>query len=339
MNCLPDSQLYLMSKNKSFIEWIQVIKNGGLIDFASALALLEDIETVELAAGADELRLHLQGDQFDLCSIINGKAGRCTENCRFCAQSSWYETEIEEYSVVSTLEAIRQAKDNADNSVQRFSIVTAGRQLSSDQIAQFGSIFTEIQKQTTIKLCASMGMLTPEKAEQLKKYGVTRYHCNLEAARSFFPEVCTTHTYDEKVETIKIAQAAGFEICSGGILGIGESVQQRVELAFELRELGVLSIPVNILIPIPNTPLESVTPISFEDVIRAIAIFRIINPHAVIRLAGGRNQFGASQYECFTSGANGAIVGNFLTTPGNSLQEDLEQIKRMNFKLPGKAVK
>jgi len=332
----PDNQFVLMSKTKSFTEWIQAVKNGELIDFTSALSLLEKTGTAELAAGADDLRQHLQGNLFDLCSIINGKSGRCSENCKFCAQSSWYETQIEEYPVVSTSEAVRQAEDNADNGVQRFSIVTAGRQLTSDQIEEFGAIFTEIQKKTPIKLCASMGMLTPDKADQLRKYGVTRYHCNLEAARSFFPEVCSTHTYEEKVETIKIAQAAGLEICSGGILGIGESPRQRVELAFELRELGVMSIPVNILIPIPSTPLEDVAPISFDEVIRAIAMFRIINPKAVIRLAGGRNQFGGSQYECFASGANGAIVGNFLTTQGNNLQEDLRRIEQMNFKLPKK---
>ncbi len=328
-----------MSTKKSFNEWIQSVKDGELIDFASAFSLFEETDTAELAAGADELRRHLQGDQFDLCSIINGKSGRCSENCKFCAQSSWYQTQIEEYPVVSTSEAVRQAEDNADNGVQRFSIVTAGRQLTSDQIEKFGTIFTEIQKQTSIKLCASMGMLTVEKAEQLKKHGVSRYHCNLEAARSFFPEVCSTHTYEEKVATIRIAQAAGLEICSGGILGIGESLKNRIELAFELRELGVLSIPVNILIPIPNTPLQDVQPISFEEVIRAIAMFRIINPKAVIRLAGGRNQYGERQYECFASGANGAIVGNFLTTMGNNLQEDLRQIERMNFKLPNNGAK
>lgn len=328
-----------MGAKRSINDWIESIVDGERIDFESALHLVESNDTALLAAGADNLRRQLQGEAFDLCSIINGKSGRCSENCKFCAQSSWYDTEIEEYAIVSRDEAVRQAKDNSSNGIERFSIVTAGRSLSGEQIDQFGEIYNDISRKTAIKLCASMGMLTASKAQQLRSYGVRRYHCNLESCKSYFPNICTTHTYDEKVETIKIARQAGMEVCSGGIFGIGENRQQRIELAFELRDLDVYSIPINILIPIPNTPLQNREPISLQEVIEAIAIFRFINPQAVIRLAGGRNQFGLQQYDCFTSGANGAIVGNYLTTQGNNLQKDLEHIALMNFKLPPKRFK
>lgn len=169
-------------------EWLEAIRAGKRIDFDSSLRLAETVDPAVLAAGADGLRLSLQGDKFDLCSIINGKSGRCSEDCRFCAQSSWYETAIDEYSQISNEEALLQAKDNASNGIERFSIVTAGRSLTSEQIDDFGAIYQAIRDCSEIKLCASMGMLTKEKAEKLQNYGVTRYHCNLEAARSFFPK-------------------------------------------------------------------------------------------------------------------------------------------------------
>jgi biotin synthase len=177
-----------------------------------------------------------------------------------------------------------------------------------------------------------MGFLTKEKADQLVASGVKRYHCNLETCRSFFPQICTSHTWEEKVATIRIARSAGMDICSGGIIGLGESLEQRLELAFELRQLDVLSIPINILTPIPGTPLGELEQLSLGEVLTSIAMFRFINPHAVVRLAGGRAQLGDEQYRCFQAGANGAIVGNYLTTAGNSISEDLQMIESLGFK-------
>ena len=168
-------------------------------------------------------------------------------------------------------------------------------------------------------------------AATLKEAGVVRYHCNLEASRGYFPQVCTTHTWAEKVETLGLARAAGMTLCSGGIIGMGEQMTDRIDMAFELRELEVTSIPINILTPIPGTPLAELAPLSVDEVLTTVALFRFINPEAVIRMAGGRQQLGDDQYRCFAAGANGAIVGNYLTTTGAGIKEDLERVSAMGF--------
>lgn len=314
---------------------LEHIKNGKNIDFDQAVELAATNTPEELFQAADSLRRIIHGNTFDLCSIINARSGRCSEDCRFCAQSSHYDTDIETYDIIGTDEALVQAVDNDAHGVTRFSLVTAGRTASLAQIEEYGRIFKEIHEKTGLKLCASMGMLTHEKAEMLRSYGVERYHCNLEACRSFFPKVCTTHTWEEKVETIRHAREAGMEVCSGGIIGMGESLQNRLELAFELRELDILSIPINILTPIPNTPFADLESLTLSEILTATAMFRFINPQAVVRLAGGRSQMGQDQYRCFISGANGAIVGNYLTTTGNSLAGDLDAIRNLGFELHG----
>ena len=211
-------------------------------------------------------------------------------------------------------------------------LVTAGREVASADLEVFAGMSERLGEETGLSLCASMGFLTPEKARRLVAGGVRRYHCNLETCRSFFTEVCTTHSWLEKIKTIEIARQAGMDICSGGIIGLGESLRQRLELAVELRELGVLSIPINILTPIPGTPLAERPELTLEDVLTAIALFRLINPGAVIRLAGGRARFGVQQYRFFQAGANGAIVGNYLTTAGNSIAEDISMIESLGYR-------
>lgn len=315
---------------------IERIQQGHDITFDQALELATSTGSAELFEAADHIRRHFHGDGFDLCSIINAKSGKCSEDCRFCAQSSHYDADIMTYDVIDIDEAVVQARDNDEHEVERLSLVTAGRSSSLQDIKQFGRIYAKLAELTDLRYCASMGMLTLEKAQMLKSYGVERYHCNLEACRSYFPEVCTTHTWEEKVETIKIARQAGLDVCSGGIFGMGETLEHRLELAFELRQLEVSSIPINILTPIANTPFADFTPLSLAEVLRSIALFRCINPHAVVRLAGGRNQLGDKQYSCFTSGANGAIVGNYLTTAGNALADDLKAIENSGFRLARK---
>ncbi len=312
-------------------ECLQLVLSGGQINFQQAMELAEKSDPLELYQAADELRNTLHSNQLDLCSIVNAKSGKCSENCKFCAQSSHYDIEVDSYEVVDLQVAIDQAKENERHGVERFSLVTAGRSVSFKQLEEFEKIYNRLKEETTGSLCASMGFLTKEKAERLVEMGVKRYHCNLETCRSFFSEVCTTHSWEEKVATIKIAQEVGLEVCSGGIIGMGESLPQRLELAFELRELGILSIPINILNPIPNTPFAHLKPIGIGDVLGSIAIFRFINPRAVIRLAGGRNLLGDEQESCFTSGANGSIVGDYLTTVGNTLKEDIQMFKSLGF--------
>jgi biotin synthase len=316
---------------------LKQIKKGEEITFDQALELATKTEPESLFKAADSIRRIMHGDYFDLCSIINAKSGKCSENCKFCAQSTHFDADIERYDIVGTEEAIIQGTDNDRHGVVRLSLVTAGKTATLEQIKEYGTIYQELGRKTGLKYCASMGFLTKEKAELLRSFGVERYHCNLEACRSFFPEVCTSHTWEDKVETINIARNAGMAVCSGGIIGMGEGLEHRIELALELRQLGIKSIPINVLTPIANTPFENMQSLSLSEVLTCVAIFRFINPTAVVRLAGGRNQLGAGQYECFTSGANGAIVGNYLTTAGNSLKGDLREIEKQGFtfkKLP-----
>lgn len=311
------------------------IVSGKNLEFDEALALVRQTDPTELFKAADELRLKLHNNRLDLCSIVNAKSGKCSEDCKFCAQSSHYNVEVVSYETVDKEKAVFLAKENEQHGVQRFSLVTAGRTVADKNLEEFSLIYQQLQKETKLSLCASMGLLTKEKALRLKDMGVTRYHCNLETARSFFPEVCSTHTWDEKVATIKIARDVGLEVCSGGIIGMGESLVQRLELAFELRELNILSIPLNILTPIKDTPFAHLKPLSVGEVLTCVAMFRFINPNAIIRLAGGRNLLGDAQHRCFTAGANGSIVGNYLTTIGNSLAEDIAMFRSLGFDMNG----
>lgn len=320
-------------------QYMQLVRGGGALTFEQALELATRERPQELFQAADQLRRDFHNDNLDLCSIVNARSGKCSEDCKFCAQSSWYDVAIETYDTVDQQTALKMARENEAHGVKRFSLVTAGRTVSDSQLEVFGELYQKLSEQTKLSFCASMGMLTREKAEKLKSFGVTRYHCNLETCRGYFPKVCTTHTWEEKVETIRIAQAAGLEVCSGGIIGMGETLEQRLELAFELRDLGILSIPLNILTPIPNTPFAEIKALELSEVLTCVAMFRFINPRAVIRLAGGRGMLGEEQSRCFAAGANGAIVGNYLTTVGNNLRQDIEMFRSLGFDvmLPGES--
>ena len=304
---------------------------GNMVDRPVAVRLSEQFEQDELWNAADRVRQHYHGSRFALCSIINAKSGRCSEDCRFCAQSGHHHTNIEEYDIIEKETALKIALDNDEHNVHRISLVTSGRSPSDKTLDGLEKLYSDIGDATMMKLCGSMGLLTKEKAQRLKDMGVVRYHCNLEANRSFFPTVCTTHSWEEKVETLKIAKEAGMSVCSGGIIGMGESMEDRIDLALELRELEVDSIPINILTPIAGTPLADLKPLAIDEVLTTIALFRFIYPQAVIRIAGGRQQLGEDQYRCFMAGANGAMVGNYLTTTGNSIDEDLRNFTVMGF--------
>ncbi len=311
--------------------YIDQIVQGRKIDFDEAITLAENTDLDELCRGADTLRREIHGSRFDLCSIINARSGKCSEDCKYCAQSSRYDTDITRYEQIDGALALSQACENDSYGVKRLSLVTAGHSLQVEQLASLGEMYQAMAAKTELKFCASMGFLTHETAQRLYSYGVRRYHCNLEACREFFPSICTTHTWQEKVATLKIAREAGMDLCSGGIIGMGESVRQRLQLAFELRDLKVLSIPINILSPIEATPLEDIAPIELNDVLRCVAMFRLINPKAVIRIAGGRGRFGNDQYKLFKAGANGSIVGDYLTTMGAGVKEDLHAFSTLGF--------
>ncbi len=312
-------------------ETLTTVLDGVPVDRQTALQLAADANREELWAAADRVRDHFHGTDFSLCSIINARSGRCSEDCRFCAQSARHHTGVDEYEIAAMEQALALAEENDRHGVHRFSLVTSGRSVSMDLLDQFAEIYQAVGQRTSLQLCGSMGLLTPEKSRRLKEMGVSRYHCNLEACRNFFPRVCTTHTWEKKVETLKMARDAGMSLCSGGIIGMGESTADRIDLALELRELAVDSIPLNILTPIAGTPLADRKPLAVEEVLTAIALFRFINPPVVIRIAGGRQQLGRDQYRCFTAGANGAMVGNYLTTIGSAMADDLRTFSGMGF--------
>ena len=287
----------------------------------------------DLSYCAEQIRKKFCDSKFDMCSIINAKSGKCSENCKFCAQSAHYKTNIKEYSLLDTDSIFNVAKHNWNKKVKRFSIVTSGKKLTDEEIELVCKTYEKIKKECNIMLCASMGFLTKQQFIKLKKSGVSRYHCNLETSRNFFPNICTTHIYDDKINAINIAKKVGLEICSGGIFGMGETFQDRIDMFFELYNLGVKSVPINILNPIKNTPFENNKILSQEEVLRTVAIARFILPDAFIRLAGGRLLFKDKGVSLFSSGANATITGDMLTTNGTSIDEDCDTINKLGFKI------
>lgn len=286
----------------------------------------------ELCKGADKIRETLCGNHVDLCSIINGRSGRCSENCKFCAQSSRHCTGIEEYSFLDEEKILAECKHNEAKGVHRFSIVTAGRALRGEDFKKALSAYRRMNKECHhIGLCASHGLLTDEQFKQLRESGVRMYHSNIETSKRNFPNICTTHTYDDKIACIKRAQDNGFRVCSGGIIGLGETWEDRLDMAVSLSELGVDSIPINALMPIKGTPMENEKRLSAEDILRTVAMFRYINPTAEVRLAAGRDLMECSGKEAFRSGANATITGDMLTTTGSNIQSDLEMLSEMGF--------
>ncbi len=315
----------------SFENVVESIISGKQLDSKTVLQLASQVDPEEFFKGADRLRLHFRGTSFHLCSIINARSGNCSEDCRFCAQSGRYQTNTDTYELVETDKALEMARENDSYDVSRLSLVTSGRTISDTQLNKMADIYGLVKQETSLKFCASMGLLNREKAERLVDSGVSRYHCNLEACKSFFPQVCTTHTWEEKVETLQHAKEAGMTLCSGGIIGMGETMEDRIAMALELRELDIKSIPINILTPIAHTPFADIAPLPVEEVLTTIACFRYLNPDTDIRLAGGRQLLGDEQYRCFSSGANGAIVGDYLTTVGSKIADDLKVLTRMGY--------
>lgn len=279
----------------------------------------------ELADAADEVRLKFCGDVIDTCSIVNARSGRCTEDCKWCAQSRYHSTGIDEYEFVPEAEAMHAARLNKEAGVRRYSLVTSGRKVAPGDIKRFCDLYRKVDAETGIYMCASMGLLNRDELQQLRQAGVRRYHCNLETSASFFPSLCSTHTHEDKLRTIKAAREVGMEICCGGIIGMGESMRQRLELAEEAREAGAVSIPINILNPIKGTMLENVPLIGEEEIVRTVALFRLIAPKLTLRFAGGRMRLSKkAMSRILRGGMNGALMGDMLTTVGNGVAEDKE---------------
>ncbi len=312
------------------------LENGTPISFPEAMALmeLEGCECIELFSLANRVRARL-GDMVDLCSIVNAKCGMCPEDCKFCAQSVHNDTDITPYPLLDEEELLNMALMMQEEGAARFCIVTSGKEAGGEDFNRILSTIRKIRKETALSICISLGMLTKESAEALKKAGATRIHHNLETSEGFFRNICTTHSYAEKIRTVQIAREAGLEVCCGGIIGMGESIRDRVELAFTLRELDIDSVPINILNPIEGTPLSGVKPVSPLEVLKTIAVFRLILPEKNIRLAGGREKnLRDVQCLCLLAGANGLLLGNYLTTQGRAPGEDIRMIRDLGL-IPG----
>lgn len=328
-----DSEASGSPASASLSKLTEEIISGRRLNRSDDMKILLKADLRQLCAGADEIRRRLCGDKADLCTIINGLSGRCSEDCRFCAQSCHYHTEAEEYPFLEPEEIMTDARRNEAAGINRYSIVTAGRSLKGDALEKALIAYEKLHRETGLRLCASHGIQTLEEFRRMKAAGVERCHCNIETSRRYFPEVCTTHTYDDKIDNIRRAQEAGLDVCSGGIIGMGENWEDRIDMAVSLAELGIGSIPINVLRPIPGTPFEGMPAITDEEVLRTVAIFRYINPAAWIRMAAGRGQFPDGGYELFQSGANAAITGDMLTTTGTGMADDIKMFRKMGYEL------
>ncbi|AEE15326.1 Biotin synthase [Thermodesulfobium narugense DSM 14796] len=263
---------------------------------------------------------------FELCSIISYKTGSCSENCSFCAQSSYFNTGVE-FKKVSVEEVIAKAKLMKRYGSKRFSLVSSGKGPSKADMDDLLPIFERLKREVDIDLCASLGIIGERDLNRLKEVGVSTYHHNLETSRSFFGNICSTHSYDERIDTIEAVKRAGLIPCVGGIVGLGETFEQRIEFAITLKNLGIKSVPFNILIPIKGTPLEGLELLDRSEILKTLAIFRIVLPYATIRLCAGRESvLGKYQKLALNSAANALMIGGYLTRPGEEIEKDLELI-------------
>ncbi|MCP3874246.1 MAG: biotin synthase BioB [Desulfobacteraceae bacterium] len=297
----------------------------------SQIANLTDDKVFELLPGANLIRTTYFNNKIHLCTICNGKSGKCSEDCSFCAQSKFHNTEVETYSLLSKDKMTQGALDLEGTPVNRYSIVTSGKGLPKKEIKIVSDALAQA-KETHLSFCASLGIIDDEDFKVLKQSGVTRYHHNLEAARSHFDTICTTHTFDQRINTIKAAQKAGLSVCAGGIFGMGESNDQILEMALELKNLGVDAIPLNFLSPIPGTPLEKISNLTPLKCLKIIALFRYVCPDKEIIICGGREaNLGMLHPLIFYAGSSGIMTGNYLTTDGRQMENDLEMLKQLQL--------
>jgi biotin synthase len=287
----------------------------------------------DLFSAANRIRETLRGDSIDLCSIVNAKSGACPEDCSYCAQSSKSKTDIPVYPLVKKDVVINKAKEAKDAGVRRFCIVTSGRKIGKTELKEIASMIEDMRNIGLLP-CATLGLMGSEELSFLKQSGLERYHHNLETSERFFPEICRTHTYDDKLKTIDAAKSAGLSICSGGIFGMGETWQDRIDMAFAVKELNVDSVPINFLIPVKGTSMEQKDFLHPFEALKIISLYRFILPEKEIRVCGGRMQIlGEFNSMVFMAGADALLTGNYLTTTGRTFKDDLRLIKQYGLKI------
>ena len=294
---------------------------------------LRSLPCSELMTKALEVKLAHRGTKVSFCSIINAKSGQCSEDCRFCTQSVYYQTDTPTYPLQSEKEVLAAAAQAKRDGASRFSLVTSGRGLAGKELDTVARLVTAIRNKVDIDVCGSLGILSETDLRLLKDSGMSRYHHNLETSREFFPQVVSTHTFDDRINTILAAQAAGMDVCAGGILGLGETEDDRVSMALSLAECHILSVPLNMLIPLQGTPMENYPSLSITEILRAIALFRLIIPEAALRLAAGRESaLGDFLSSAFMAGADGMMIGGYLTQRGRNPDVDrkfVEEIQQL----------
>lgn len=274
-------------------------------------------------------------DTVEFCSIVNARNGKCSQNCKYCAQSSYYRTDIESYPLIPVEDVIKAAEESRENKADRFAIVTSGKTPDEEDFDKILEMIKALNKVDGIKSCASIGILNEEQAKALADAGLKRFHHNINTSESYYPSVCTTHTWQDRLNTCKLVKKYGMELCCGVILGMGESVEQRVEMAMELAEIEPDSIPINILMPIPETPFENYfDKIDEENILRTLAVFKIANPNAILRFCGGRMRLSEeNQEKALKTCVEGILIGNYLTTLGKEPHEDIEMAAKLGKKI------
>jgi biotin synthase len=310
------------------------ILNGMDIDYGevSVLSQADGADLWDLFAAAGRVRAHFRGDTVDICSIVNAKSGACSEDCSYCAQSIYHNTGVKVYPLISFEQIAEAATSAKKNGAKRFCIVTSGRGIDSHNDLQ--NIAKGIQRVRDIGLspCATLGTLTKEQLTYLRDAGLHRYHHNIETSREYFSRICTTHSFDERLEVLNNARSLGLSACGGGILGMGETMDDRIHMAFALRDINVESVPINFLMPIKGTPLENTTAITPLEALHSLALFRLILPRQEIRVCAGRGTvLGRLHPLIFAAGADGFMIGNYLTTSGLDPGEDLKMVRDLGL--------
>jgi biotin synthase len=315
---------------------LETVLKGAKIssDEAKELTVARGADLMALFSAAACIRERFRGDSLDLCSIVNAKSGACGEDCAFCAQSSHHRTGAPVYPLISVEEMARAAEGARKNGAARFCVVTSGRGIDSREDLENIGRGIRIVKDIGLSPCATLGTLTRDQLEYLRDCGLHRYHHNIETSREYFPKVCSTHTFDERLEVLRTAASLGISTCSGGILGLGESMEDRVSMALSLRDTGVDSIPINFLMPIAGTPLESIRPINPLDALHSISLFRFILPDKEIRVCAGRGTaLGQLHPMILLAGADGFMIGNYLTRTGLDPKDDLAMIADLGLRV------
>jgi len=326
-----------LSSEKKFIQRCKekVLAGGKITKFESeTLHDVPDSQLKLIAKAADEITRKFNGEKVDVEQLNNIKKDGCSEDCTFCAQSAFYESKIERYDLPTKEEIVKQALKAKNEHAESYCLVAAWREPSANDFVKVCEMIKEINDKVGIKVDCSLGFLTPEQAKKLKELNVHRYNHNLETARSKFPEICTTHTYQNRVDTLKIARDAGLQLCTGGILGIGENRKQRLELVLDIADIGPEEVTINILVPMPGTPLELQTPLTVFEIIRTFSLLRFLLPKSIIKISGGREtKLNDDGEELLLSGANGIITAGYLTMDGNESNKDIMMIRKIGLEI------